>query len=249
VELHVRLAEVTGTIGDNFRVNVSEAISIKGNAHIYGNFTYKAPRTAFISETSKVEGNVDFKQLGASAMGKRIDVFSVALYMLITVVSAVVVVYFFPAQAQLLTSKALGKRGGISLIKGFVVFLAWPILSLVLIVTLLGTIPGFVLLFTYGVVVAISMMLAPVLSGVMLARWMKKEHDELKPAWASFGAMVFTLVMFLPIFGTIVRFLLFLLSFYAVSISLSDGIWRKRKSVDENKKVIHGEKENGTKEK
>jgi len=230
-ELKVRIAEITGIIGESLSVTAKEAVSLKGNAEVYGDFMYSAPRDAFISEDAVVEGVTDFTQSGTPSGGGRYDIFGLLAFMVLTVVSAVVLVFFFPAQSAELTKRALNENTGMNLFKGLLLLFAWPLIAIILMITVVGVIPGLVLLLLYGLVFVISLMIAPVLSGVLLAQWFKKGDEGLKPAWASLGAIVFVCVAFLPLIGFVVRALLFLLSFYAVSDMFYNGVWKVRKTT------------------
>jgi cytoskeletal protein CcmA (bactofilin family) len=229
VEMKARVAELQGTIGKDVRAGVWEALSLTKNAVVEGSLTYHAPREAFISETASVKGNVEFVQVDRTASEKSIDLYGLLFYILLTVVGAVAFALFFPSQARTMTTKALSDGSGMRMLKGFFLFIAWPLASLLLIVTILGAIPGIILLGTFGTVFFVAMAFTPVLAGVFLARWMKKEKDELSPLWASLGAVSITLIAYLPVFGWIIRFLILLLAFYTVSHMLYEGVWVTRK--------------------
>lgn len=231
VEMKVRVAELQGAVGKDVRAGVREALSLTKEAVVEGGLTYSAPREAFISETASVKGNVDFTQVDGATSEKSVDLYGLLFYILLTVVSAVSLVFFFPSQARAMTASALSDGSGMRMLKGFFLFIAWPFASLLLIITILGAIPGLILLGTFGTVFFIAMAFTPVLAGVFLARWMKKEKEELSLMWATLGAVSITLIAYLPVFGWIIRFLILLLAFYTVSSMLYNGVWATRKKV------------------
>lgn len=239
VEMKVRIAELQGVIGKDVRVGARESLSLTQKATIEGNLTYQAPREAFISDTATVKGKVDFKQASGARSEKSVDLYRLLFFIVLTIVGAVSLVFFFPSQTRRMTTVALSDGSTLRLFKGFFLLIAWLVVSLLLLISILGVLPGLVLLGLFGTVFIIAMAFTPVLAGVFLARWMKKEKKELTPLWTSLGAVSITLIAYLPVFGWIIRFFIFLIAFYAICVILYEEVWLTRK-----KDVEQGVKKN-----
>ena len=246
VEAYTRVAEFTGgSVGGSLRAYTRESLSVTGTTRIEGSLEYKAPHEAFVSETASIEGERLYTPLQTSRADKgKVDLVKLIELILITVAAAVTLVFFFPAHTRAMTDIALRKGNLINFVKGFLILIFVPIISLLVMVTMVGIVPGLIMLFVYFVLVCVALALAPVLAGIFLARSFKKTSEELSLAWVSFGAIAFTLISILPFIGFAVRLLVFLLAFYAVTVLLYEHVWVQRKKQQiEDEKPHHDTKE------
>ena len=247
VEAYTRVIEFTGgSIGGSLRAYTRESLSVTGTTRIEGDLEYKAPHEAFVSETASVAGERLYTPLQTSrADNGKVDIVKLIELILITVVAAVTLVFFFPAHTRALSDIALRKGNPINFVKGFLILIFVPIVSLLVMITMIGIVPGFIMLSVYFVLVCVALALAPVLAGIFLARSFKKTSEELSLAWVSFGAIAFTLISILPFIGFAVRLLVFLLAFYATAVLLYEHVWvqRKKQQIEAEKKPLYDSKE------
>jgi len=251
-QIKARLIEVQGRVEKDFKVTAREAVSFTKDAVVEGNLTYSAPREAFISDTTDVRGMVTFTQSNAVTNEKNINVIGLVFVIVLTIVAGVVFVVFFSAQARTMVDISLREGSGMRMCKAALLLIAWPLVSLLLIITFVGVIPGIISLLFFGVSVFVAIAFTPVLAGVFLARWAKREQNEIKPLWTSLGAIGITLVAYMPILGWIVRFLFFLLAFHATFFMFIENVWIKRKVSQDTltkEKERKGEENAETKEK
>ncbi len=227
VEIHAHTIEWHGSAAGNVSVTASDSLTLSGAAHIVGSLTYQAPRAAVIDSGVVIDGGTHFELLENTGGQLGFDLFGFMVNMLIAVIAAVLLVVLFPAFTRRAVEVAF-TDGSLIALKGFGLLIAWPIAGLLVLVTVLGALPGLLLLCSYGIAVFLAMTLTPVLAGAMLAQWLKKE-DGLRPAWASLGAIVIVLITALPVIGWLVRFILFLLAFGTICALAYRSIWQKRK--------------------
>ncbi len=233
VEIHAKAGVIKGKVGKGVGATVKESLSITGDSVIGGNVTYKAPIKAVISDTSHIEGNVTYEEVQqkSTASGFNFNAFGFMMHLLILVISATFLVYFFPSQSKKMVDIAVEGNAVSKILKGLLLLFVWLIANMLLIVFTVTIIPGTLLMLVYIFAVIVASMLSPVIAGVVLARWFKKPDEEMNLAWVSFGAIVLVTLTLLPVVGALVRIMLFLLAFYSVSIMLYIGVWEKRNIV------------------
>ncbi len=228
VVLNGRLIEIKGDIFNDVEVQVSESLSVMNNANIAGNLIYESSHEAFIPDTSVVQGEIQHDVMGGgSSTQGSLDWMGAITSILIAVLSAVVLVFFFPSATKQMTATVFEEKP-IQVLKGLLLLFFWPIASVFLMVTILGVLPGMVLFMAYIISVVIALALAPVIAGVILARWLKRTDDEFTLSWVSFGAVTFTVIAFVPVLGWFARTLIFLFAFNAVCMYIYTTLWKNR---------------------
>jgi cytoskeletal protein CcmA (bactofilin family) len=228
VKIHARVVQIKGVINGSADITVRESLSLVNTASIKGDLLYQSPKDAFIPNEESVEGKIHYNETTETSFGTGVNFISFALKLLMAVFASVLFVYMFPRYSRRIVDVVVTESPW-NVAKGGVLLLAWPIFSLMLIFTLLGTLLGFVMLFAFGFVCMLAAIFAPVIAGVILARWFKYEEDELKLAWVSLGAIVFVTISLISVIGFVVELLLFLFAFYAVCTLLYENIWKNRK--------------------
>jgi cytoskeletal protein CcmA (bactofilin family) len=226
VEAHVRALEMRGTVGHDATFTIRESISLTDKAQVLGVLAYRAPRAAFISDTVTIAGETSFEETPVSDTDNGFNPFRVLFGALVMAVGAVLLVKFFPHATSRAVNTALN-GGAFLAVQGFITLIAWPLLSIFVCVTILGLLPGLTLLSLYGVMVFVSMAVTPVVAGVALARWLKK-GDGMSWDWAVIGALCLSAMLLLPVIGMIVRTLLFVVTFGAVTSFLFESVQQYR---------------------
>lgn len=251
-EVYTRIAEFTGgTIDGSLRAYTRESLAVKGDTHIVGDLEHKAPNNAVLSETATIDGETVYTKLETTESKKgSIDLVELVKLALIVIVSALTLVFFFPAHTRAMTDIALSKSNVMHFLKGLLILIATPFVVVLVGITVVGIIPSVTILFVYLALLLVACALAPVLAGVLLARWLKKQDEELSYAWVSLGAIMFALLALLPYVGFIVQLMVFLLALYAVSVLLYEHVWvqRKKQQLEAEKKPQYETKETRDKE-
>ncbi len=249
VEMYVRTAKITGTVGSSLGATIRESLTITGSSTIAGDVVYKAPYKAVISETSSVGGTVKYTEINTSESFGSFNYFALMLRIVMSVTSAVIFAFFFPRYALNISRDSLDNEDFLRrTIKGLIILIAWPLLAFLCLFTIVLSIPALFMMLVYGAVIFLALIMTLVVSGVLLAKWLKKNDDKLSLPWVSLGAIVITVVLLVPFAGWVIPFVLFLLSFDAVCTVLYKSMWLNRKVGEKESSKIKNNYEEGDKE-
>jgi cytoskeletal protein CcmA (bactofilin family) len=227
VEVYARNIILRGTIEGSALIHAEESFSMQGEAAILGDLAYEAPSEVIRSENATIGGEVSFEQRIREADSG----FSWNLFMFRILASAfagLLLLLLFPAFSSHAAHRALSNNGSLILL-GLAVLVLTPIIAFVLMATILGIVPGLVVLMAYGSALLVAAALTPVLAGGALAKWLKKE-DTLRWYWITLGAAALIVVGIVPVLGVLVRALFYLTALGTLAALLHEHIWKKRKS-------------------
>lgn len=235
VTIYAKTVSIEGSLGNRVEIHAQESVSVVEDAEIHGDVVYSAPREAFISETTKIDGEVTFSKQTVSQESNTTFFTTSAMYvLLITVLAALFIFYLFPSQTKQITNTALKKDVALHALIALGVLIITPVLATMLAITIVGILPALILMCIYLATVLIAVMLAPVVAGVVLLKLLKKEEKLFEIPWISLGAIIFGLLAFIPILGWFIRFTIFLVALYGIVACLHMGIWKKRNTLVTN---------------
>jgi len=234
VEAHVRSAEIKGRVGHGATLFIRESFSVRDDAVIGGDLIYSAPRKAFVSETVSISGDTTFTPREDGSPPGAIDGMRIMFGICVYAFGAYLLAWLFPRHTGIVVERAFRESGWLTL-KGFILILALPLFALALCVTILGILPGVMLLLGGLATLALSTAFAGVFAGAMLAGWLKRGHERLYPAWASLGGVTLGVMAIVPVIGWLVRALLVCLAFGTLCILAYEYVWRMRKESHEEK--------------
>lgn len=244
VEVYARTIEVTGLVEGAARFTVRESLAVKSGAFIQGDIVYKAPRQAFITDDASIGGAIDFEQQEMSGpTTKESSALGYVLRALIGFVAAAVLMFVAPRYRSYMLTTAF-TRSATVLVWGFVALILVPVCGIVLFFTILGMLPGILVLSGYVVALVVAKAAAPILAGALLARWLKKDSDHIY-SWTALGAAVLSLLSLVPLLGWVATSLLLVLAFGTVVVGLYEHVWPMRALPPAEKNDTH-EKENST---
>lgn len=192
----------------------AEKITIGSEAIISGNLTYKSPNEAIIESGAQVRGETTYTpsshRSGASvALGAFV---SVALFikLLMMATGALFFGLLFNRYSTSLVRHAFAKPLP-ELGRGLVAFIVLPVVSVLLLITLVGLPLGLLGLVSFTALTIFSCLMAPVLLGSFIYQWFKK--GEYVVTWKSIlvGVLAYCVIGFVPIVGWLVQAALFLL--------------------------------------
>jgi len=227
-ELHVN-GEVKGGVhffGNALTFNNGKAASINmhGNtldliaANISGYVTYEASRELSKDNATVIGGAVT---KSPERMDKVKDApmfgFNIAFF-LMGLVMVMLAVWLFGKEAAGFVMDAVARPGRTGVI-GILALIAIPIVSIILMITVIGLPLGVLLLLTYGILLIASSVLASILVGAVLAKWIKKEYI-VDYKWAFAGFLVLTILDFVPLMGWIPGMIAFLCMFGVLILML-----------------------------
>jgi hypothetical protein len=227
----LRIAGGNVTIDAPVKGNVeveARMLTLGSHAQITGNLTYKAEKQAAIENGAVVLGVTTFTQASSTkavSAGWIATFFTLwtLLRFLMLLVGTFVFFLLAPALSRTLAEASV-TRTLPSIGIGFVVLIIAPVLSVLLMMTVLGLPLGFLTLFVYIPLIIAAKLLAPIATGGLLYHWFSQD-GVLDWKVILIGAVVYFLLGFIPVVGWLAEVLLFLLTFGA----LSSILWRSAK--------------------
>lgn len=238
VEGNVRImggtVSLEGPIKGNVDLKGSEKVNFGTTGTIGGYFHYAAPEPLTIRDGA-IRGEIKYDAPPAPKKGA-FAVLAVLLgvFFLMTLgglgLSSVVAVLAFPKCSKDVLTHAV-MRFGSALLLGFAVLVATPILAIILMVTLVGLIPGIFLLLAYIALLIVAKIYSGILVGAFLSNWWKHEI-RVTWKWALLGTFVLALISILPALGGLAACIFFVASLGALTFKLH-ALWKMRNTHHE----------------
>ncbi len=232
--LHGRTIEFNGVVDGDLIVTFRDRLIIGDAARISGSVFYEGPREPRVSEGAQIKGEMD----GEIVMRpKRSDVYLAELNDLMTsagfllalssAFASVLVVLLFPRFSRRAVTYAL-RRGVPAIGYGAMLFVGILLLGTVALFSVLGFYIGLLLLFGLLVVGMLAALLTPALAGALIAGWIVKEQ-RVTWYWVILGVIALELLILIPLFGPVVRILLYLAVLGSLARGMYDVWWTGRK--------------------
>ncbi|MEW6617116.1 MAG: polymer-forming cytoskeletal protein [Patescibacteria group bacterium] len=202
---------VNAPIGGNVDIKAGN-LTLGPDADIKGNLKYESPNPVVIEEGGKVRGETVFTQLkGSEGMKKdtRKGIFGFFTLMLLAkfvmlLVAALIVGLMFRRYSKELVEKAttnpLKELG-----RGVVTFIVLPVLSIILLVSVIGIPLGILGLLSFVMLCIYAAIITPIVMGTLVYKWIFKKSDYIIN-WKTIllGTIVYVLLGAIPFLGWIV---------------------------------------------
>lgn len=215
------LSEIYGstvTIGGEFagdvRVFASDRLIVRDGTRIAGTLEYDAPQQADVPENAVIDGGVVYT--GTSSFlptSKEAETFAIAgagLFLIVRVIAGMVAAglaaLLFPSFSRRIADRVLtgsARRFVMLALLGFAVFVATPLLALLLMLSFVGAGVGLLLAIAYLFLLLVSFIYAGVITGAAIARFALK-REGISWRGALLGMLVLHLIGLIPIAGSIV---------------------------------------------
>lgn len=202
-----------GTVGGNLTISRAQKITIGPNAVIKGMFEYSAPTTATIEGGSQIAGTPVFHEIQADGKasgwpaGVVLGIFTLWWFVkfLTVLTGAYLLWYIFRNDSVAILDKARFRYGR-SLLFGFLFFVVVPIAAIIAFITVVGIIPGVVVLLAYAAIITLAAPLAMLFAGAILWR----RNANLRWYHILLGAAVMSIAILIPFIGWIAYGLVYL---------------------------------------
>jgi len=192
-------------------------LTLGSGASIGGDLTYSSPKEAKIQEGAVIKGKTSYEprsDVRKTAKTGILVLLSIAflLKFLMTLAGALVLGLVFKRYAMALvngvTSKPLLELG-----RGFAALILLPAASVIFLITVIGIPLGALGLIAFAGIVLFASIAAPILLGSIVRRWISKSA-EYDITWTTIllGAVLFTLLTFVPFVGWLAKFALILMT-------------------------------------
>ncbi len=201
---------IDSAINGNLDVQ-AEKITLGPNARIKGTFIYKSPKEATLESGAVVSGETTYTKspdIREAAKLGLLAVFSVWFVAKIFMVfsGALVIGYVFQRFADMLVANA-AKRTLAEFGRGVVFFIVTPVVSVLLLFTVIGIAFGVLGLLAYTAMLIVGTMMAPILIGSVVHKLIFKQH-EFEISWKTIltGTILYFVVAAIPFVGPLIAF-------------------------------------------
>jgi len=200
----------------------AEKITFAKEAKIGGDFAYSA-KEEIVFEDGQVRGEVFFTPFVKKAMPIKQSSAGIAALasfwvlgkFLMSLIAALLLGLLLKKYARKLVTSVVATPLR-ELGRGFLSLVALPVASIILLVTVIGMPLGFLGLVGFVGALIVTSISAPVVVGGVINKWMKKNPEEI--TWASIfvGALVWTILGYIPFLGWVAKFVIFLMTLGAI---------------------------------
>jgi hypothetical protein len=178
------------------------------NADIKGNLKYEAVKSVTIEDGGKVHGEIIFTELkghNENAVTGILGFFTlvlVAKFLMLLTASLIVGLVFRRYNKELVekaTANPLKELG-----RGIVTLIVLPILSIILLVTIIGIPLGILGLLSFIMLCIFAVIITPIFLGALVYKWIFRKSDYIVN-WKTIllGAIVYSLLGLIPFLGWI----------------------------------------------
>jgi len=211
-------ALLNGSIGGNVDAKTDEAIVLGDHAVIGGDFKYSSSKEAQITSGAVIRGETIFTQAKGQIRGK---FGNGILWGLIGVITAFGMLMAFGA---VLVAVWLWRRPITDFCQhtynnwwpsvghGIVWGIITPVVVILLLVSIVGFIPGVLLAMAYGMSIAITKVISFMFVGAIVAMVIQRNSSTLRVSWwnAILGVILLSIVGMIPLIGWIASIIIFL---------------------------------------
>ncbi len=237
-------APVSGSVkiaGGNIYLNstINGDVSVRANkltlgsgAVINGRLNYTSPQELTRESGAVTKGPVNFtpgqpRQNKAALAGV---ITAVIIWKFIALlVCALIIGLFFKRYAKEVTDHVVAEPAG-ELGRGLVIFIVYPIVAILLLITVVGIPLGLIGLLSFGALLLLTWIISAIVLGSILSRYFFK-HEVHQVTWQTIllGTVVYAIIGLIPVIGKLFEFLL-LLAVLGAAMNLKWNIikgWRK----------------------
>lgn len=208
---------LAGDFTHNVKLVVIGRVLIAPGTTIRGKLLYEAPEEAVIPASTKVLGGIEYTNasyLPDAGTSRILALVSIGFFLFARILGALILAGLlaglFPRLAEAIASRAHEERSRsmlLTMLLGFAILVATPILIGLLALTLVGIGLALLLSIVYALLVLFSLLYAGILLGSMFARRFRKREIVL---WRDgvFGMLALSLIALVPVIGLYVVLIL-----------------------------------------
>lgn len=218
VALYGGTVTLAGDFTGDVRVVASDRITLAPGTHIHGSFEYNAPQEVDVPQGAVVDEGVHYigssSFLPSASEARTFAIAGIGIFFLVRLVAAVLaaglVAGLFPQLANAVAEEALGKTAKHAVLLtllGFVVIIATPLATILLIASFVGIGIAALIGAAYLLLLLLAYVYAATLAGAAIMRTIFKRRDVPWKA-AVLGMIVLFLIGLVPAAGFFVTFVL-----------------------------------------
>lgn len=233
VTIHARTIEVRGNVKGVFDGAVGESMVVHDTARLEKDVIYSARKPATISQGATLLGTTTFNQREnqQDARDVFLSVFGILGFIgfVSVLVSTALLAHFFPRFSKEIAVRAI-ESSKKSIAAGFVVSLALPVVTVLLLITIVGFALALIAGLSFVLLLIVGKLLSGIIAGALLSQWKTKEL-KVTWVWALLGALAAQLISIVPILGWFVMIMLFFVAAGALSTLLYEKWWLVRRET------------------
>ena len=190
---------IDAEVGKNIDVTSSNAITLGDKAKIGGFVRYASPENIVRAQNASIGGDVTKNEFGGVIVTPQSKVRAGLIPVFVTLFATLVLYLFF--KRRLVQMVAFVHSAPLkSAVVGISVAILAPVVGLILLVTVLGSLVG-ILLFGFGIVMySLGIALAGAVFGSYLRQWLTS-RSEITLLWLALGTLTMHLLLLIPIIG------------------------------------------------
>lgn len=200
---------LAGDFAGNVRIVATGHVSLGADTMIRGTLSYEAPETASIPASATVVGGIQYTNasyLPDAGTSRILAVVSIGFFLFARILGALILAGLlaglFPRFAEAVVERAYVKPRSLllSMLLGFAILVATPVLLVLLSLTFVGIDLALLLFILYALLALLAVMYAGILLGSIFARRFARRDTIL---WRDgvLGMLALVLIAFVPILG------------------------------------------------
>lgn len=213
---------LAGDFTGDVEIIASDSFTVGENTHIAGTLRYNAPEQAAIPASARIDGGTtytgSYSYVPTKEEARKFAIAGAGLFLVVRTIAGMIVagllVGLFPVFAGRIADMALasgGRRTALFALLGFGLFVATPLLVLLLLLSFVGAGIALLLGILYLLLLLLSYVFAGVIAGAALRRHALSRFSVRREiTWrdAVLGVLVLNLIGVVPVVGPFVKFLL-----------------------------------------
>ncbi|CAN5737793.1 hypothetical protein BH11PAT2_BH11PAT2_00180 [soil metagenome] len=238
---------LSGTYGGNVTVVASNRFTLGSDTHIIGNLRYNAPQQVSIPGNSSIDGVTtytgSYSYVPTNEEAQRYAIAGAGIFFIVRVLATIIVAGLLAGLFPLFTETVIGsvlpiepRKLVLTGLLGFGLFVATPILILLLFVSFVGSGLALVLSTLYGLLALLAYVFAGILLGAGLRVFLLYRLRGVRVfTWrdAIIGTVVLYAISLIPMLGLIISLLLTAISAGAIAaLAYSFAFQTKKFDID-----------------
>lgn len=215
---------INSKIEGNINAEITENLTFGPNAEVVGKVFYKSPKTATVDSGARL-GGIEYTEKQKSRANFKAFLTFAFVIKTIALGLAAWLLLKFRNKRVLALSESIAQKPWESLGVGLLVLIAWPIITILLLVTGVGYYLAIILAVVYVLILLITTLLAILFLGHLALKYLNKP-GEVSPIWQTvvIGTVLWQLLKFIPVVGWIACAVIYLVVLGAMIKALKSQV-------------------------
>lgn len=212
---------IDAKVEKNVDVKSAEAVDFGERANIAGDVRHTSSFELSRNPSAKIGGEVVHNREAGPDM--RAEARTLLVPFLVFLFSTLALYLIFKRELESTVSSTLATYG-VSAFVGLGVLVLGPVLSLILIVTVLGSVVGIMSLMVILILILASVAVSPIIAGALIARLLGRGFEVSLPSIVAGASVLYGALLFVPVLGAPLIFALIVLSIGGLTLSIYRSI-------------------------